>query len=268
MQSGRAGGGLGDAVPVAGRDGGAGHHPRAADADHIGQLQISRRVLQRHAAGRAEFELRQRRGKGGEQRRPAGRLGGKNFANRSRARSAPWPRRRWRCPAAAAPGTGDGVQQRPVAPGETANCAPAATASSNCAGVRTVPAPTNASGTSSAMARIACSPAPVRKVTSIAGSPPPTSARASGTASFTGRSITTGMTGARRRIVCEVHALASQENARAGIGRADGVAEGGEQFAADAAMRGGEVGRGGLARRPDLPAALLPPACRPRRPGA
>jgi hypothetical protein len=88
----------------------------------------------------------------------------------------------------------------PVAPGETANFAPAATDLSNCASVSTVPTPTTASGTSSAMARIACSPAPVRNVTSITGSPPFTKARASGTACFTSSTTITGMTGARRRM--------------------------------------------------------------------
>ena len=52
------------------------------------------------------------------------------------------------------------------------NFEPAAAASSNCAAVRIVPAPTTASGTSAATRRIDSSAAGVRKVISIARRPP------------------------------------------------------------------------------------------------
>ena len=67
-----------------------------------------------------------------------------------------------------------------VVPGETRNCAPASSACFACPGVTTVPAPTRISGTSSAIARIASSATGVRRVSSITGRPPATSARASG----------------------------------------------------------------------------------------
>ncbi len=75
------------------------------------------------------------------------------------------------------------------------NFEPAATASSNCSALRIVPAPTSASGTSPATRRIASSPAEVRNVISIAGSPPATSARAIGTASLASSITITGITG-------------------------------------------------------------------------
>ena len=79
-------------------------------------------------------------------------------------------------------------------PGATPNAAPAATAARTCSGVRSVPAPTTASGTSALMRAIAPAAACVRNVTSRTGSPPFTSARASGTA-FASSSITiTGTT--------------------------------------------------------------------------
>ena len=67
-------------------------------------------------------------------------------------------------------------------PGLTMNLAPASSARSSWSWVSTVPAPTSISGTSRLMARIAASPAAVRKVTSATGSPPATSAFANGTA--------------------------------------------------------------------------------------
>ncbi len=84
-----------------------------------------------------------------------------------------------------------------VQPGLTRKRAPAATVSATCAGEITVPAPTTAPGTSEAIARIASRAAAVRSVTSIAGSPPATRARASGTASAASSRTTTGTTGAR-----------------------------------------------------------------------
>ena len=85
-------------------------------------------------------------------------------------------------------------------PGATPNAAPAATAARTCSGVRSVPAPTTASGTSALMRAIAPAAAFVRNVTSRTGSPPFTSARASGTA-FASSSITiTGTTPAFLRV--------------------------------------------------------------------
>ena len=77
-------------------------------------------------------------------------------------------------------------------PGLTMKPAPAATASSTCSTVRTVPAPTLISGTSSCMALMHSAAQAVRKVTSAEGMPPATSARAMGTASSTLSRTTTG----------------------------------------------------------------------------
>ena len=65
-------------------------------------------------------------------------------------------------------------------PGLTMNLTPAV-AASICSLVRTVPAPTSISGNCSATRRIDSSAASVRNVTSAHGSPPSTSAFASGT---------------------------------------------------------------------------------------
>ena len=55
--------------------------------------------------------------------------------------------------------------------------------------------PATTSGTSATIARSASSAILVRKVTSITGNPPATSARASGTASSRRSMVSTGMTG-------------------------------------------------------------------------
>ena len=81
-------------------------------------------------------------------------------------------------------------------PGLTPKRAPASMAWRNWRSSSTVPAPTIASGTSRAMAASASSATPVRKVISSTGSPPFTSARASGTASASRSMVSTGMTGA------------------------------------------------------------------------
>ena len=65
-------------------------------------------------------------------------------------------------------------------PGLTMNWEPAAMARSAYSLVSMVPAPTSISGTSATMRRIASSAASVRKVTSAAGRPPFTRARAKG----------------------------------------------------------------------------------------
>ncbi|MGZ2452198.1 hypothetical protein ACVIRO_004952 [Rhizobium ruizarguesonis] len=75
------------------------------------------------------------------------------------------------------------------------NFEPAATAASQWATLRIVPAPTSAPSTSAATARTASSAAGVRMVISIAFSPPATSARASGTADLASSTIKTGTTG-------------------------------------------------------------------------
>src|SRR5215216_6540101 len=82
-------------------------------------------------------------------------------------------------------------------PGLTRYFAPTFNAAAMSSIFVTVPTPTTASGTSAAMAVIAPSAAGVRSVTSSTGSPPPTSARASGTASSTCSIVSTGMTEAR-----------------------------------------------------------------------
>src|SRR5271154_3839586 len=59
--------------------GGLGHHPRSAYADHVGQREIRRGFGQIDAAGGAEYQI----GQGGrdrrEQFRAADRFGGKQF---------------------------------------------------------------------------------------------------------------------------------------------------------------------------------------------
>ncbi len=75
------------------------------------------------------------------------------------------------------------------------NFAPAACAARASAALRTVPAPTTASGTARAMASMAGSPAAVRSVTSSTRTPPATSALAIGTASSRRSMTMTGMTG-------------------------------------------------------------------------
>jgi len=80
-------------------------------------------------------------------------------------------------------------------PGLTANRAPAPRAACASAALRTVPAPTIASGTSWAMAEIAASAASVRSVTSRTRMPPAISARAIGTACARCSTTITGITG-------------------------------------------------------------------------
>ena len=81
-------------------------------------------------------------------------------------------------------------------PGLTRNFAPASTAAWICAGSTMVPAPTWAPGTLRAISAMASSAAGVRSVTSMAGRPPATSARACATPSATSRTVSTGITGA------------------------------------------------------------------------
>src|SRR3954453_5706899 len=161
-----------------------------------------------------------------------------------------------------------------VAPGETRKRAPAPSASAIWAVVVTVPAPTTAPSTSSAIRSIAASAASVRSVTSIAGRPPRTSASASGTASWTSSTTTTGITGASATIssmpmltvpppgcpkangwssggrspgASRVHprALVLGEHRRALVRAADAAPERREQLAAGAV--GGVLGDPGLA---------------------
>ena len=75
------------------------------------------------------------------------------------------------------------------------NCAPASVTAAASSGVSTVPAPTTIPGTSAATARIASTPAAVRRVISMTPMPPRRSAVASGTAVATSSTTTTGMTG-------------------------------------------------------------------------
>ena len=77
-------------------------------------------------------------------------------------------------------------------PGLTINFAPAATASSTCSIVRTVPAPTNISGCFSLMILIDSAAASVRKVTSAQARPPSQRASARGSASLLSFNTTTG----------------------------------------------------------------------------
>ena len=87
-----------------------------------------------------------------------------------------------------------------VRPGLIANCAPAAVTSASCCGFSTVPAPTMASGTSLAIARIASIAQAVRNVTSSTRTPPATSAFAIGTACSSLFTTITGTTGPVVRI--------------------------------------------------------------------
>ena len=77
-------------------------------------------------------------------------------------------------------------------PGLTINFAPAATASSTCSIVSTVPAPTNISGCFSLMILIDSAAASVRKVTSAQARPPSQRASARGSASLLSFNTTTG----------------------------------------------------------------------------
>ena len=97
------------------------------------------------------------------------------------------------------PSSSQAAMMRSVAPGETPNIAPAALAALTSAGVSSVPAPTTPPGTCD-MARIASSAQAVRRVTSSAGKPPATSARARGAAWARSSITSTGTTGARRQI--------------------------------------------------------------------
>ena len=144
-----------------------------------------------------------------------------------------------------------------MAPGETAKRAPACSAAAKSAGVITVPAPTCAPSTSAAIARIASSATGVRSVTSIARTPPATSARAIGTASASRSITTTATTGPRPRVCASASwrfAIASlitaSEDAGAAVGRADHVAEAREQLAPESRMVRGQVRRRGRARIP------------------
>ena len=80
-------------------------------------------------------------------------------------------------------------------PGLTRYFAPAFTAASISAGFVTVPTPTIAPGTFCDMSLIASIAAFVRKVTSMAASPPASKACASGTAFFASSMVKTGTTG-------------------------------------------------------------------------
>src|SRR4029079_5682461 len=99
-----------------------------------------------------------------------------------------------------------------------------------------VPAPTRISGTSSAIARIASSAASVRRVSSIAGRPPATRARAMATPSSAEFATTTGSTGTTSSKLGNADLPAGGGDARehtgAGVGGADGGAERREQLAA------------------------------------
>ena len=115
----------------------------------------------------------------------------------------------WRKPASRAAITSDGVitpgsSGKPldlaaaisagVSPGDTPNTAPASRDAANSSGCVNVPTPTMASGTCSAIARIAGRPWAVRSVISSTRMPPATSARASGTACAMSSMAITGIT--------------------------------------------------------------------------
>ncbi|CDK62749.1 hypothetical protein [Klebsiella pneumoniae IS10] len=91
-----------------------------------------------------------------------------------------------------------------VRPGLIANCAPASVTAFNCSTLVTVPAPTIASGTSLAIARIASRAHSVRRVTSSTRTPPATSAFAIGTACSSFFTTITGTTGPEVRIASAV----------------------------------------------------------------
>src|SRR6516162_7569241 len=92
-------------------------------------------------------------------------------------------------------------------PGLMAKAAPILAAWSRSLGVNTVPTPTTAPGTSAMMARAASTAASVRRVISITGKPPATSARAS-RAADPGGNITCIERVARRRGIDGInHAL-------------------------------------------------------------
>ena len=91
-----------------------------------------------------------------------------------------------------------------VRPGLIANCAPASVTSFSCSTLVTVPAPTIASGTSLAIARIASIAHSVRRVTSSTRTPPATSAFAIGTACSSFFTTITGTTGPEVRIASAV----------------------------------------------------------------
>ena len=98
-------------------------------------------------------------------------------------------------------GTGEAASaaaRRGGVPGLTMKLAPASSAACNEASSITVPAPVTAPGTSRLMAAMAASAPGVRSVTSMAGRPPATSARACATPSAASRTVSTGITGASR----------------------------------------------------------------------
>src|SRR6056297_1752556 len=97
------------------------------------------------------------------------------------------------------PASSQASSSRSVAPGETPNPAPASTAFATSSGVSSVPAPTTPPSTA-AISRMASSAAGVRSVTSSAGRPPATSARASGAAWAACSTTSTGITGAMRQM--------------------------------------------------------------------
>src|SRR3954447_17584238 len=135
---------------------------------------------------------------------------------------------------------------RGVAPGETRNAAPASRAALARSGEVTVPAPSVISGTSSAIARMASSATGVRRVSSMTGRPPATSAFATGTAWSSDSRTTTGTTGAMpsrsaARSGCDGDNGGllggggdGDEDGGAGVGGSDRGAEGREQLAAGA----------------------------------
>ncbi len=102
-------------------------------------------------------------------RRPAP---GRTSSPAPRAPAAPPPPRSWTPPAGTAPGRLHGIEQYVGPAGaDSRKRAPAATHSVTCVGVMTVPAPTTAPGTPSAIARMASSAHGVRRVTSMRGQP-------------------------------------------------------------------------------------------------
>ena len=184
-------------VPVARRDQGARGHPRAADAEHVGQREEVGGVLQGHAAGGAEAQL----GKGAREARssatpPTGTAGNSLRVEKPRsaaliaslAVATPGRRGMRACSAMRA--------SRGLSPGETAKTAPASALRSRSSGLRTVPVPTMAPGTWTATRCTARSASAVRRVNSSTGRPPATRASASATASPASSTTSTGITGA------------------------------------------------------------------------
>ena len=171
-----------DRGPLAGADRGRRHHPRAADARDVRQREVVRRVARASIPPVGQKRMLRRTGRrtpsASRRRRPTS--AGNSFACvmprsisathvRRRRRARAGTARRW--PAGASSSVG-------VAPGETRKRAPAASASATCAAVVTVPgADHGARRPRRRSARSPPAPAGVRSVTSIAGSPPRTSAR-------------------------------------------------------------------------------------------